>query len=202
MFPAIRETADRAAWPRPSAVGRSAAILRSASARRSSVSRSLSWAAFMSPGTSNFRARRASSSAARRELIHLHLEVLTLLGAVAQEAEERLADVAVRAGDDRRHVAVVGLERVLLLARDAALDPEDDDDDQKQRDAQAHGLADAHGLAVGSARRLARGTLSVAAVATSSSRTAWARLTRDACWLVTFVEERHSMAPSGSPCSV
>ena len=26
-----------------------------------------------------------------------------------------------------------------------------------------------------------------------------ARLTRDACGLVTFVEERHSMAPSGSP---
>src|SRR3954452_6551922 len=66
MLPAIRCTAFCAGCPRPSAVGRSAAIFRSPSARRSSVSRSLSCADFMSSGTAKFRARRASSSAARR----------------------------------------------------------------------------------------------------------------------------------------
>src|SRR3954451_18153205 len=66
MLPAIRCTAFCAGWPRPSAVGRSAAILRRPSARRSSASSSLSCAAFISSGTSKLRARRASSSAARR----------------------------------------------------------------------------------------------------------------------------------------
>ena len=124
------------------------------------------------------------------QLVDLDLQVLALLGAVAEQAEERLADVAVGARDDRRDVAVVVLERVLLLARDAALDAEDDDDDQEQRDAQADGLADADGLAVGPSHRLARWTLSAAV--SSSSRTARTWLTRDACGLVTLVEERHS----------
>src|SRR3954468_22618529 len=66
MLPAIRETAFCAGWPRPSAVGRSAGIFGRPAARRSSASSSLSWADFISSGTSKLRARRASSSAASR----------------------------------------------------------------------------------------------------------------------------------------
>src|SRR6201999_3176528 len=96
---------------------------------------------------------------------------------VPEQPEQRLADVAVRARDDRGHVAVVGLERVLLLAGDAALDAEHDDDDQEQRDAQADGLSYAHRLPVRPPCGVARRALPT----TASSGAARTWLTCDAC---------------------
>ena len=72
---------------------------------------------------------------------------------VAQEVEERLADLAVGVAHDRGDVAVVVLERVLLGGVAAAVDDEDQQGDDDDEPAQEHELPDQHGLPVGAARR-------------------------------------------------
>ena len=60
------------------------------------MSRRLCWAAFMSPGTSSSLRALGVLVGGEAQLIDLHLEVLSLLGALPSRREERLADIAVR----------------------------------------------------------------------------------------------------------
>ena len=124
------------------------------------------------------------------QLVDLDLQLRRVARAVGHALEERLAHRLVGVVDDRRDVAVVVLQRVVLAAVEAALEAEDDEDGEDRERAEADRLAQAGGLAI---RWGSRTT-----AACGGGRTARPRGARShSCGLVTLVEERQQLLPVG-----
>ena len=107
----------RAGWPRPSAVGRSAAILRSAVGAEVERQQELVLRGLHVAGHVELPRAAASSSAARRSWLTCTWRSWPCWEPLPSSRKSAWPTSRSELGDDRRHVAVVGLERVLLLAR-------------------------------------------------------------------------------------